>query len=151
MSKVAATGGLEDSARQGAARRAGRDVAGVFSADELDALHRMAHALYTQGLYNDAARYFWLLSLHVPKDTRYLAGMAASLFMAKRFAEAVIAYSVWVRLAPKDPEALCLCGHALLMRGELKDARACLEFASQLPGKPEFSGRARALLELMGR
>ncbi len=126
-----------------------RDVA-FLSTEELNVLHRVGHALYTQGLYDDAVRYFWFLSLHAPNDARYLKGMSASLFMAKRFGEAVVTYSFLTVLAPRDAEVQCMCGHALLMNGDLQDARACLEYAARLPnGKPEFVGRAKALLELI--
>ncbi len=130
-------------------RERNRDVT-LLSTEELDVLHRVGHGLYTQGLYDDAARYFWFLSLYAPSDTRYLKGMGASLFMAKRFGEAVVTYSFLTMLAPRDAEVQCMCGHALLMNGELQDARVCLEYAVRLPnGKPEFVSRAKALLELI--
>ncbi|MEJ0035225.1 MAG: tetratricopeptide repeat protein [Gammaproteobacteria bacterium] len=122
----------------------------LFSKEELDALHRVGHALYVQGMYDDAVRYYWFLSLHAPTDARYLKGLGASLFMARRFGEAVVTYSFLTVLAPMDAEAQCMCGHALLMNGELRDAKACLELAGRLPdGKPEFTRRAKALLELI--
>jgi Flp pilus assembly protein TadD len=124
-------------------------VTGILSTEELSLLHRRAHALYSRGAYDDAVRYFWFLCLHGPTDTRYLKGLGASLFMAKRFGEAVVTYSFLTMLAPRDAEAHCMCGHSLLMNGEADDARACLEYATRLPGKPEFTGRARALLELI--
>jgi Flp pilus assembly protein TadD len=125
------------------------DVAAEFSAEELNALHRVAHALYSQGLYDDAVRYYWFLTLHAPRNMIYLQGMSASLFMAKRFAEAVLAYSLLTQLAPEDPQVLCMCGHALLMQGELRDARQCLECAAALPGDSQFAARAAALLTLI--
>ena len=125
---------------------------GLLTSEELNVLHRVAHALYTQGLYADAVRYFWFLALHAPTDIRYLKGLGASLFMAKRFGEAVVTYSFLTVLAPRDTEVQCMCGHALLMNGELEDARDCLEYAAQLPGgKPEFTARAKALLELLAQ
>ncbi len=130
-------------------RERSRDVYGL-STEELNVLHRVGHSLYTQGMYDDAVRYFWFLSLHAPGDTRYLKGLGASLFMAKRFGEAVVTYSFLTVLAPRDAEVQCMCGHALLMNGELPDARVCLAYAARLPnGKPEFTGRAKALLELI--
>jgi len=132
------------------ARPAGPGAAGLLSGEELNLLHRLAHSLYTRGAYDDAVRYFWFLCLHAPTDARYLKGLGASLFMAKRFGEAVVTYSFLTVLAPRDVEVQCMCGHALLMNGELQDARACLEYAARIPGgKPEFTTRARALLELI--
>ncbi len=76
----------------------------------------------------------------------------ACLFMAKRFAEAVVVYSFLARLEPADPEVLCMCGHSLLMRGEVKDARVCLDYAAGLPDPSgEFHQRAKALLELISQ
>ncbi len=122
----------------------------AFSKEELQVLHRFGHALYVQGMYDDAVRYFWFLSLHAPTDMRYLKGLGASLFMARRFGDAVVTYSFLTMLAPEDAELQCMCGHALLMNGELQDGKACLELAARLPdGKPEFAARAKALLELM--
>src|ERR1700691_1930961 len=137
-------------AAQHAARSENPGIAEILSAEELNLLHRLAHALYSRGAYDDAVRYFLFLCLHAPADTRYLKGLGASLFMAKRFGEAVVTYSFLTVLAPRDAEVQCLCGHALLMNGELEDARACLEFAARIcGGKPEFTGRAKALLELI--
>ncbi len=127
------------------------DVASIFSTEELNVLRRLAHALYAQGMYEDAGRYFWFLSLHAPTDKRYLKGLGASQFMAKRFGEAVITYSFLTALAPKDPEVHCMCGHSLLMQGDARDARKCLEFAAALPSRSPFTERAHALLELMAR
>ncbi len=125
-------------------------AAGLFSTEEMNVLHRLAYSLYTRGAYDDAVRYFWFLSLHAPRDTRYLKGLGASLFMAKRFSEAAATYALLLHLAPLDPEVLCMSGHALLMQGMLKDARACLELAAALSGeKSEFAARAKALLELI--
>jgi|GEM_PF-2491319 len=132
-----------------AAPRGTADVANIFSTEELNILHRLAHTLYTQGLYDDSTRYFWFLSLHAPTDKRYLKGLGASQFMAKRFGEAVITYSYLAAFAPQDPEVHCMCGHSLLMQGDLADARKCLELAAALPGKSPFTERANALLELM--
>ncbi len=125
------------------------NAAEMFTTDELDVLHRLAHVLYLQGQYDDALRYFWFLALHAPADTRYLKGLGASQFMAKRFGEAVVTYSFLTMLSPNDPEVQCMCGHALLMRGELADARQCLEYAARLPGESAFTDRAQALLALI--
>ena len=125
------------------------DTARVFSGEELSVLHRWAHAFYTQGLYEEAARYFWFLSISAPGETTYLKGLGACQFMARRFEEAADTYSLLTLLALRDAEAHCLCGHSLLMLGELADARGFLGQACRLPGKPEFSAKARALLTLL--
>jgi Flp pilus assembly protein TadD len=125
------------------------DATIAFSSEELNVMHRWAHAFYTQGAYQDAARYYWFLAQLAPRETTYLKGLGASQFMARRFDEAADTYSLLTLLARRDAEAHCLCGHSLLMLGEHTDARNFLEHACRLPGKPEFSAKARALLALI--
>ncbi|THF57276.1 tetratricopeptide repeat protein [Pseudothauera rhizosphaerae] len=129
---------------------AGTDVARRFTDDELELIYSLAYNLYTQGKYEEAVRYFSFLTVYRPTSTRFLKGLGAAQFMGKRYVEATATYSFVILLDPADAEALCLNGQALLMSGELEDARACLEFATQVPGgKPEFAAKAKALLELI--
>jgi tetratricopeptide (TPR) repeat protein len=121
-----------------------------LSTEELNVLHNMAYSFYVRGAYDDAIRYFWFLSMHAPREKRYLKSLSASLFMAKRFAEAAVVYALLLHIAPLDSEVLYMSGHTLLMQGKMRDAQTCLELATALSrGKSEFSARAAALLELI--
>lgn len=122
-----------------------------LTTDELDELHRVAHNAYLQGRYDEAARYFWLLSMHAPTDVRYLKGLGASRFMDKAFLDAAVAYLYLVQIAPKDAEAHGMLGHAFLMLGDRTQAGEHLRQAVRLPGSDAgVVARARALLELVG-
>lgn len=121
----------------------------LFSTQELNVLHRWAHTYYMQGLYDEAVRYFWFLVLQAPRDARYLKGLGASQFMARRYADAADTYALLTLLARLDAEAHCLCGHSLLMLGEHAEARRFLEHAGRLPASPELAAKARALLRLL--
>lgn len=125
-------------------------VVAQFNDDELRALHSAAYTLYAQCLYDDAARYYWLLALHVPRNPLYLKGLGASQFMAKRISDAVTSYTALLVLDPYDPETLCMCGHALLLQGNSEEARPCLERATKMTDESSpFHSRAAALLALM--
>lgn len=121
-----------------------------LSTDELNELHRVAHSAYLQGRYDEAVRYFWFMSLHAPTDVRYLKGLGAGLFMTRAFAEAAVAYSYLLQIAPADPEVSGMLGHSLLMLGQREKAKEQLERAIQLPGgEVGMTSRARALLEFI--
>lgn len=120
-----------------------------FSSQELEVLYGLAYRFYVQARYEDAVECFLLMCALSPTSQRYIKGLAASQFMAGRYADAVGSYSYLLMFAPMDVEALCMCGHALLLRGRLDEAQDCLQHASRLKdGSPEFAARARALLEL---
>lgn len=122
-----------------------------LEADELDAMHRVAHGIYQQGHYEDAGRYFWFMWLNAPTDLRYLKGFGACLFMARAYEPAAIAYALLVNMTPTDAEANCMYGHTLLMLGDREAAKRFLQRSLQLPGADDIQMRARALIDLISR
>lgn len=123
-----------------------------LSAEQLEVIYSLAYAHVVQQQYEQALPLFTFLSQYGPTRKHYLSGLALSLRMVGRYAEAINIYSLVLVLFPDSLEAALHIAESQIGQGERGQARISLsQLVEASEGNPDLQNRARALLELLSR
>ena len=121
--------------------------------DSAEALYALAHQLYQQAQYAEAARLFAFLVMLNACDLRFHMGLGASKQMLRRHQEALRHYAVASLLDTTDPTPLLRSAECFLSLGKRAEARERLRLAlgqaEDAPRHAHAAPRVRALIELL--
>lgn len=127
-----------------------------LSPSESAVIYAQAYQYVAQGHFDMAYRYFSLLTLYRPTSIAYLAGLALSYKMLRRYAEALSVYSFMAAIDAEEPQHTLSIAECLLLAGAEEEARRTLDmvvrFCRQRPDhdKAAKAGeRAQAMMALL--
>lgn len=124
-----------------------------LSDTDVQVIYAQAYQYVAQGHFDMAFRYFSLLTLYRPTHIAYLAGLALSYKMLKRYAEALGVYSFMAAIDAGEPQHTLAIAECLLLAGAYDEARQTLDmvvrFCQEQPGHDKAGERARAMAALL--
>jgi type III secretion system low calcium response chaperone LcrH/SycD len=125
-------------------------TAGKVPADQQELVYAMAYNLVAQGQYAEALRYFALLNMVAPTDTRFLSGLGLCHQMLAQYDQAIMMYSFAGFLEPEVVQHTLAVAECQIFKGDLADAKSTLHSVlayCELEGREDrITERARALL-----
>ncbi|MBW7899921.1 MAG: hypothetical protein H3C26_00460 [Rhodocyclaceae bacterium] len=123
---------------------------------DTEVIYAQAYQYVAQGHFDMAFRYFSLLTLYRPTCIAYLAGLALSYKMLRRYAEALSVYSFMAAIDAGEPQHTLAIAECLLLAGAEDEARQTLDmvvrFCRERPGDAgcaKAGERAQAMAALL--
>ena len=124
-----------------------------LSLSDTEVIYAQAYQYVAQGQFDMALRYFSLLTLYRPTCIAYLAGLALSYKMLRRYAEALSVYSFMAAIDAEEPQHTLAIAECLLLAGAYDEARRTLDmvvrFCQEQPGHAKAGERAQAMTALL--
>ena len=117
--------------------------------DDLEAIHLVAHNLYSQGRFDQAEGAFGLLCLYDHRNPDYLMGLGACRQMQQDFGSAVRAYAQCAFLNPKDPLSALHAAECYLALGDLLAAESGFYAAALWAGDDPAHGATKRRAQLL--
>lgn len=126
-----------------------------ISDEDAEIVYGIAYQLLVQARPLEAMRYFMLLALYRPTNTKYLSGMARTFRLLERPREAMEMYSLLVLLEPSEIHHSLAVAECLLMMRQADEARDLVDLVIQgckasSSTAVETLERARAIAKLIG-
>ena len=121
----------------------------------LEAAYAVGHDLFQQHKYEDAEKIFYCLATMNHFEVRYWKALAVTLFVEKKYAEAVGIYLAAYFLNPMDIEVTSAMADCCMAMGDADGTREFLnqtcELFKEVGERPDLANRAKGLLEMMGK
>lgn len=120
---------------------------------DAEAIYGLAYQSLAQARYDEALRYFGLLTLYRPTHPAYLRGLASAYRRLERYDEAVATYAFLAAVDAGDLQHSLDLVECLLLSKQYDDARALADLALQSAAAASVPARLRdraeALKELL--
>lgn len=124
-----------------------------LSPSDTKVIYAQAYQYVAQGQFGMAFSYFSLLTLYRPTCMAYLAGLALSYKMLRRYAEALSVYSFMAAIDHGEPQHTLAIAECLLLAGDYDEARRALDmvvrFCQEESGHAKAGERAQAMAALL--
>jgi type III secretion system low calcium response chaperone LcrH/SycD len=126
---------------------------GRLSNEDAQAIYALAYQSVAQARFDEAYRYFSLLTLYKPTDVAYLGGLALTYKMLKRYQAALSVYSFMAAIDAPEPQHSLSIAECLLLMGEYDEARITLDrvarYCQSHAGHAKAGNRAAALASML--
>ena len=117
--------------------------------DDINAIYALAYNLLKQGRHDEALKYFSLLSLYRPVDSKILVGLAVTYQMLQMLDQAINVYSFAAVVEPENPEQMLSMAQCQIAQHAFAAAVDSLDivirFCTQNEGFDRIKQQAEAL------
>jgi type III secretion system low calcium response chaperone LcrH/SycD len=125
-----------------------QSILGISEAT-LQSLYGLAHYLYTQQHYEEAAGAFYLLSMLNPSYHTFWVGMGHCEYILRRYQEALLAYTFAAQVMPSDPTNHVLIARCHMAMGNFSAAAASMSIAEMACSDAEATEKVKKQIEQM--
>jgi len=122
-----------------------------FSEEDLTFLYELGYNLYQAEDFVQAADIFQRLTVARPFEAKHWQGFASSLFMQKRYEEALVPWSMWCLIDNTNPIPHFHAAESLFSLGQKEEGLKALQAAENRDRSGSLKGKIDALRTAWGQ